>query len=99
MMVGWLVRRKSCASCADGAACTALVVIYQILFWFIVITIMLNVVFGIILDAFAELRGNDQARKEDMENVCFICGLGRFTFDTQGNGFDKHIEEEHNMWH
>ena len=31
--------------------------------------------------------------------VCFICGLNRFVLDTKGDGFDHHIEHEHNMWH
>ena len=33
--------------------------------------------------------------KDDMENVCFICGIDRFTFDTSGDGFEKHIRNDH----
>ena len=33
-----------------------------------------------------------------MNNVCFICGVDRLTFDTQAHGFYPHIRNEHNMW-
>ena len=33
-----------------------------------------------------------------MENSCFVCGVDRFTLDTSGGGFDRHIKEDHNMW-
>ena len=29
---------------------------------------------------------------------CFICGLDRFTFDTRGRGFERHVLEDHNAW-
>ena len=73
--------------------------LYMISFYLVIITFLLNAIFGIILDSFAELRGADAAKKADMDNVCFICGLDRFVLDTKGGGFDRHIEHEHNMWH
>ena len=27
------------------------------------------------------------------QNVCFVCNISRFTFDREGNGFEKHIKE------
>ena len=33
-----------------------------------------------------------------MENTCFVCGVDRFTFDTKGGGFERHIWYDHNMW-
>ena len=42
-------------------------VVYQLTFWFIVITILLNVIFGIIIDSFGELRNNNLAIKHHME--------------------------------
>ena len=41
------------------------------------ITILLNVIFGIIIDTFAELREKSSMQYEDMKNVCYICGLKR----------------------
>ena len=72
-------------------------VAYQLSFWAIVITILLNVIFGIIIDTFGELRADHLAKKHDMENTCFVCGVDRFTLDTKGPGFEHHVRNEHNM--
>jgi hypothetical protein len=42
-------------------------------------TILLNVVLGVIVDSFASLREAASEREEDIKNVCFICGLDRYT--------------------
>ena len=57
-------------------------ILYQLSFWAIVITILLNVIFGIIIDTFGELRSDNLAKKDDMENICFICGVDRFQLDS-----------------
>ena len=44
------------------------------------------------------LRSEKAANKRQMENTCFICGVDRFTFDTKGGGFQRHIDEDHCMW-
>ena len=36
--------------------------------------------------------------EEDSENVCFLCGKWRFTFEQSGIDFEKHIKQEHNLW-
>ena len=41
--------------------------------------ILLNVVLGVIVDSFASLREVAGEREEDIKNVCFICGLDRYT--------------------
>ena len=42
-------------------------------FHILVKVILLNVLFGIIIDSFAELRDQKSKRDNDMVNVCFIC--------------------------
>ena len=42
-------------------------------------TILLNVVLGVLVDSFASLREAASEREEDIKNVCFICGLDRYT--------------------
>ena len=65
---------------------------------FIVINIIgMNILFGIILDTFKELRNQRKAIEEDQKNVCFVCDIPRHWFDRQGNGFDNHIKYEHNL--
>ena len=52
---------------------------FDIGFFLIITTIILNVVFGIIIDSFAQLREMDNARLTDIQNNCFICNLDRYT--------------------
>jgi len=73
-------------------------VAFQLLFWLIITTVLLNIIFGIIIDTFSELRAIKENKRSHMDNFCFICGLDRFKLDTMGGGFDEHIEEDHNMW-
>ena len=54
-------------------------VIYDMLFFFIVIIIVLNLIFGVIIDTFADLRSEKQQKEEIMKNSCFICGKSSHT--------------------
>lgn len=74
-------------------------VIYDLLFFFIVIIIVLNLIFGVIIDTFADLRSEKQNSEEILKNSCFICGLKRASFDNKAVNFEDHIKREHNMWH
>jgi hypothetical protein len=38
---------------------------------------MMNIMFGVILDTFGDLRGKKNDKEDDMNNVCFICNLHR----------------------
>ena len=49
-------------------------VIYDMVFFFIVIIIVLNLIFGVIIDTFADLRSEKQNKEEVIKNSCFICG-------------------------
>uniref|UniRef100_A0A8D2LE34 Ryanodine receptor 1 n=1 Tax=Varanus komodoensis TaxID=61221 RepID=A0A8D2LE34_VARKO len=72
-------------------------VIFDITFFFFVIVILLAIIQGLIIDAFGELRDQQEQVKEDMETKCFICGIGSDYFDTTPHGFDTHTLEEHNL--
>ena len=43
-------------------------------------------------------RSGNASAFEDMVSRCFVCNLDRSDFDREGNGWDEHIEEEHNLW-
>ncbi|KAL7985259.1 hypothetical protein Chor_003829 [Crotalus horridus] len=79
-------------------------VIYDLLFFFIVIIIVLNLIFGVIIDTFADLRSEKQKKEEILKTTCFICGkrlekgLERDKFDNKTVSFEEHIKFEHNMW-
>lgn len=72
--------------------------LYDFLFWAIMIVIFLNILFGIIIDTFAELRDDKSKKEEDMRTKCLICGIDSYTFDRYGSGFTAHVKLEHNMW-
>ncbi|XP_045110766.1 inositol 1,4,5-trisphosphate receptor type 1-like isoform X5 [Portunus trituberculatus] len=74
-------------------------VIYDLLFFFVVIFIVLNLIFGVIIDTFADLRSEKQISEEILKNSCFICGLTRASFDNKAVNFEEHVKQEHNMWH
>uniref|UniRef100_A0ACB8FQ60 Inositol 1,4,5-trisphosphate receptor type 2 n=1 Tax=Sphaerodactylus townsendi TaxID=933632 RepID=A0ACB8FQ60_9SAUR len=74
-------------------------VVYDLLFYFIVIIIVLNLIFGVIIDTFADLRSEKQKKEEILKTTCFICGLERDKFDNKTVSFEEHIKSEHSMWH
>lgn len=74
-------------------------VIYDLLFFFVVIIIVLNLIFGVIIDTFADLRSEKQQKELILKNTCFICGLNRSAFDNKTVSFEEHTKHEHNMWH
>ena len=52
------------------------------------------------IDTFAQQRDLQKQIKDDIDNVCFVCGIDRNTFDRKHkHGFEYHIEHEHNVWH
>jgi len=78
---------------------SSLRIIYDSSFFFIVIVILLNIIFGIIIDTFGELRNKTDSINEDIKNTCFICGVDRQEFDRHSTvGFDCHISKEHYIW-
>jgi inositol 1,4,5-triphosphate receptor type 3 len=51
--------------------------VYDVFFFMVVKMAFLNIIFGIIIDSFAELRDNRKVMEEDMSTICFICGIER----------------------
>jgi len=65
----------------------------------ILIVLFLNIVFGIILDTFEELRQQREDIQTDQLGKCFICGMEQSSFDRYGRGgFEHHTKFEHKMW-
>ena len=69
---------------------------YDLTFFVLINIIILNIVFGTIISAFAALRDARHKLLQDIQNNCFICSLPRTTFDNIPNGFMVHKEQEHN---
>ncbi|GMF10637.1 unnamed protein product [Phytophthora lilii] len=73
---------------------------FDVLFNIILVVLLLNLVFGVIIDTFASLRSDDQEKTLDMQGRCFICSIDAYTFDrVTKRGFHDHISRDHNMWH
>ena len=71
--------------------------------WFAIIDILLvlQMVCGIIIDTFGSQRAKHSEIKEDMENICFICGLDKTELNKcycNETGFYEHTSLDHCPW-
>uniref|UniRef100_A0A0N5C5P1 Inositol 1,4,5-trisphosphate receptor n=1 Tax=Strongyloides papillosus TaxID=174720 RepID=A0A0N5C5P1_STREA len=74
-------------------------IIYDLSFFVVLIIIVLNLIFGVIIDTFGDLRSEKNDREDVLKNTCFICGLERGKFDNHSVSFEAHRNNEHNLWH
>lgn len=72
-------------------------ILYDLSFFVLVITLLLNLIFGMIIDAFGDLRDQKTSDEEDQKNTCFICGVERSEYEKIAN-FDDHCRDDHNIW-
>merc|ERR1711988_701396 len=61
---------------------------YDLSYFIVISTILMNVIFGIIIDTFGSLRDSTQEREEDAKNTCFISCLDRTEVDKVANSKD-----------
>ncbi|KAI0208429.1 Inositol 1,4,5-trisphosphate receptor type 2 [Lamellibrachia satsuma] len=59
--------------------------IFDLTFFVVITTIGLNIIFGIIVDTFSELRDNKWQVESDMHNTCFICSRSSYDFEHHGS--------------
>lgn len=71
---------------------------FDLSFFIIVRLILLNVIAGIIIDTFSDLRDELTRRNHDFKNICYICGINRWKLEQQAVDFDDHINNAHNKW-
>lgn len=71
---------------------------FQLLFFLIVNLLLINIIFGIIIDTYGELREISKEYQTKVQEMCYICGLSNQQFDNQGNGWLQHIYLEHNLY-
>ena len=75
--------------------------ILDMLYFLVVLIVLLNIIFGIIIDTFSDLRVSKLDRLKATTEKCFICDLDKLGFDRaspQPNGFKRHIKNDHYMW-
>ena len=62
-------------------------VLYDLSFFFLVIIIIIqNLIFGVIIDTFADLRSEKNKKEYQLKNTCFICGEYQWW---RGGGVEK----------
>jgi len=71
--------------------------IFGWIFFFTVIQILLNIINGIIVDTFQEIREKNNKKEYDRSNVCYICHLDRSTFEVGGVSFSVHGAHDHSL--
>ena len=68
------------------------------IYFLLIVIIMIDLVFGIIIGSFDELRHRNQKNNNDMENYCLICNSNRLLLEKMRINFDDHINNYHNCW-
>lgn len=68
------------------------------LFFLLIVIIMIDMVFGIIVQSFVELRHRTQKYQSDKINRCFICNVGKNTLERYRINFVEHINDNHYLW-
>lgn len=70
---------------------------WDILFLIIVNLILGNIIFGIIVDTFNDLREKRDIKEDDQMNTCFMCNRDRYDA-YEGLEFDDHRKIEHKIF-
>eukprot|EP00658_Telonema_sp_P-2_P015843 TRINITY_DN1611_c0_g1_i7.p1 TRINITY_DN1611_c0_g1~~TRINITY_DN1611_c0_g1_i7.p1 ORF type:complete len:2287 (+),score=713.24 TRINITY_DN1611_c0_g1_i7:154-6861(+) len=73
--------------------------VFDLTFYILVILLLLNVILGVIIDAFAALRSKNEKLKKEQRSRCLICDIKRTKFENLSSvGFQTHVKKEHNLW-
>ena len=75
-------------------------VIFDLSFFMWFGIILFNIITGIIVDTFSELRNTNSERMDRLANECFVCGFTRAEYEDRGPGynFEVHMHEDHMLW-
>jgi len=78
-------------------------IIYDSVFLIWVGVVLVNIITGLMVDTFSEIRGNKAERADTLETDCFVCGMQRSAYEDLGlkpesPTFEKHLNSDHNLW-
>lgn len=71
--------------------------ITDIAFFTSILLLLLNMINGIIVTTFSQLREESEKKLEDIENRCYICSIDKSEFEKRKISFERHIRNEHNV--
>ena len=72
------------------------VLVFSYIFFFFVILLLLNIINGVIVDTFQNIREDKVNNAYKKKNNCFICNIYRDDFDQQLINFSDHKTKNHN---
>lgn len=58
----------------------------------------MNLIFGVIISTFAELRDQKAFIDNEVQNICSICSLDRNLFEKNSKAFENHLNYEHSVF-
>lgn len=71
---------------------------YDIGFYVLIQLILMSILSATIIDSVFDSRISREELLDDIEKKCFICGLNRAVLDKEGEGWQKHICNSHNVY-
>ncbi|CAD8077595.1 unnamed protein product [Paramecium sonneborni] len=71
---------------------------YDTLYFVFFALLFTNIISGIMIDTFAELRDQRQKIDDDKKNCCFICGVKRAQLEKNLEEFEQHVKDKHFLW-
>lgn len=66
-------------------------------FFVTVILLLLNMINGVIVSTFSQIREESASKEEDIKNKCFICSIDRLDFEKRKVNYEDHCKNEHNI--
>ena len=70
----------------------------DLIFYITVILLLLNMINGVIVSTFSQIRETSSQKEEDIEERCFICNKEKKDFEKKKIDFSNHCETEHNLY-
>ena len=70
--------------------------IHDMIFFVAVILMLMNMINGVIVSAFGQIREETTTLEDDVKNVCFICGARRDDLEEEKIDYEEHIRK-HNL--
>ena len=67
----------------------------DMIFYITVILLLLNMINGVIVSTFSQIREESNEKEEDINNKCFICNIDRVEFEKRKIMFADHLKFEH----
>lgn len=72
--------------------------VFDLSYFIFINTIILNIVFGVIIDTFGDMRDEAFRRQEILDNTCLVCLNQKQDMESEGFYFGNHVRVLHRIW-